>query len=164
MEGSRYVPFAPCEQQRGADATQESGAEVIELNNDDPVALEATFRYIYTSELREACPRRWEIDHWSHLLEVMFVSDKYGLPSLSSAALELMQMGATPAADDVHIILKLLRRAAEFPTHGKQMKAIMLSICQVSLYDNFDDADFLQWLDDHDEIRHEIYKENIDWL
>lgn len=95
---------------------QESNSGVIELFDDDPDAVEAVLKHIYTDETD--CSRS---DDWLHQLHVCQAADKYLLPKLSSAAFTRFKQ-ATDDLKDMSSVLEAIQTIRDISNDEEHTK------------------------------------------
>ena len=119
---------------------EELAQAVLELGNDDPVALHGLFRYIYTAQYppelhtkegwdnpyrrRKSRPR---LEDWDAHLDLLSVASKYELPDLAKIALNQLEWLSTfgVGAEDVPKLAKFVERAENSDVDIKHIENIL---------------------------------------
>lgn len=146
-----------------ADTEQVSGAGVIELMDDDPAALEAMLQYIYTSQLPVKATMMGNFAQPRHWLEVLYVSDKYGLTDLTNEIYKLLESSSMPQPGKWNSTshFSFIDRAAEIPGGGARMENIVFRLCNREFRTHFQGSIYREWLDGHADLQDRLYKEHI---
>lgn len=144
---------------------QESTSGVIELNDDDPVAVENMLYWLYTSERPIELTDRCSAADWLRAFELLFVTDKYALPYLTRDLFAMFQHAPAPSSMSSSQALQLVSRIADYPSDREgQVKDMMFHLCSNDFRECYASAEFRNWLDAHPQVRDRLYEEDFGWL
>lgn len=134
---------------------KESTQDVYELQEDDPLAVEETLRFLYTSEYpadTKLAARR-DIPAWEKHLGVMIVADKYGISELEDAAFAFCKDHLKKLHEDERLDLRqVIDRSGGYPDMSGKFNGLIASMADTdgdTFMIFYGDTGFRQWLDHH---------------
>lgn len=130
---------------------QESNDGVLELQEDDPLAVEQMLRYVYTSQYTYE-PMMRDATTWETHFNVMIVADKYGLPNLEELAYKKCEEHITRLQMTDKMLFRLVERSWEYGDRQSRFSKLIASLSAVSgsrFPELFNNSQFRPWIDAH---------------
>lgn len=104
-------------------------------------------KYIYTDEVDGNAYHTLRLSTWPALLDLLFISDKYGLDSLADAVIAKFEHALRYGIQADTSVMAILGRAADYPGHGRErLQQIVFDLCEKRFRNSYREAGFRGWL------------------